>query len=325
MKYFIFLFLVFTTLSEVNAEDEYSIVFVHIGNTLPPYTKTALSQARLFNPTCPIILLASEKSLDAFENTNAEINITQITCESLTTTLAHKEFNAKKKMKGFWRTTSERFLYLNDLMTQYNLTNVFHLENDNMLYTNVGSLLPIIQEHYKGMAAPFANDNRCIPSFVYIPDQQIIDRLSWCFVKHFSKGYNDMDILAIFKNEDGIDSMDLFPTVTKKYVTENKLISPVGHKAKNNNQFCQYADLFESIFDAAAIGQYLGGSSPESGGVPPGFINESSVYNPSLFTYEWILDEEHRKIPYACYGGLKFRINNLHIHSKQLDKYSSTP
>jgi disulfide oxidoreductase YuzD len=54
-----------------------------------------------------------------------------------------------------------------------------------------------------------------------------------------------------------------------------------------------------------------------------GFINESCVFDPSKWTFEWLLDAQGRKVPYASYHGHKWKINNLHIHSKNLAGFRS--
>ncbi len=78
-------------------------------------------------------------------------------------TTEHEEFQKKTKLddksrEGFWRYTSERFLYLNDFINQFQLNNVFHLEYDNMLYVDLEELLPIFENKYSGIGATFDND-----------------------------------------------------------------------------------------------------------------------------------------------------------------------
>ena len=80
---------------------------------------------------------------------------------------------------------------------------------------------------------------------------------------------------------------------------------------------------FLSIFDGAAIGQFLGGIDPKNGVSKPGFINESCLFNPSLIKFTWEVDDCDRRVPYASYGNSISRINNLHIHSKNLQKFTS--
>lgn len=317
--------------SALFADANYSIVFIHIGNKIPEYTETALLQARLFNPECPIILIANDAAIQDFPLKDEETNITYVACESLIKLSAHQAFIKQTTLddqlrNGFWRYTSERFLYLQDLMVQQNLTNVFHLEYDNMLYVNLQDLLPIFTEHYKAIAATFDNDKRCIPGFMFIQNPDTMTTLANFFSQLAKLGYNDMEVLGRFRKRYGKKVIDNLPIISEAYVRKNLLISPMNHVARNKWNYCQNIELFNSIFDAAALGQYLGGIDPSLyGSSSPGFINESCVFNPSLLTYEWIADEANRSVPYAVYAGTRYRINNLHIHSKKLELFKSIP
>lgn len=327
-KYIVLLFsfigLIWQPNSCLEAKEDYSIVFIHIGDKIPSYTKIAIEQARVFNPDCPIILLANKSALNNYSLKDNKANITFVSCESLSKTAHHKEFIKRIKWKkGFWRYTSERFLYLCDLMTQHNLKNVFHLEYDNMLYADLRELLPIFNLHYQGMAATFDNDQRCIAGFIFVPNQQVVQRLAKYFADHAHEGFNDMEVLAKFKKQYGEKWIDNLPITTKQYANDHLLITPTGYQAEKKELYYKNLEIFNSIFDAAALGQYLGGIDPNNGPSIPGFINESCVFNPSLFIYEWIYDNEGRKIPYILYSGEKYRINNLHIHCKNLRLFSS--
>ena len=80
----------------------------------------------------------------------------------------------------------------------------------------------------------------------------------------------------------------------------------------------------DSISDAAAIGQYLGGIDPWHGCHNTiGFINETCIFNPALCSFVWELDFKNRKIPYIIFKNAKYCINNLHIHCKNLNKFKS--
>lgn len=323
---FILLFL--GSFVRIQGKETYSIVFIHIGKTIPGHVPVALSQARAFNPDCAIILIANEEALNKFVIHDHKENITKITCESLVKTDEHNRFRQQSGLdsqwrEGFWLYTSERFLYLQDLMIQYNIENVFHLEHDNMLYVNLEELLPVFTSNYKGFAVTMDNDQRCIPGFVYISNAFIMNRLAGYFADKAGQNQNDMQILASFKNEFGNESMDNLPIISEEYVNQQPMISPYHHVSKDSKAYCRNIELFNSIFDAAAIGQYLGGIDPRNGNSQPGFINESCLFNPSLLIYEWIVDAEGRNVPFAIYDNKKFRINNLHIHSKNLWKFAS--
>jgi len=87
-------------------------------------------------------------------------------------------------------------------------------------------------------------------------------------------------------------------------------------------EFSENLEVFNSLFDPASYGQLVGGTQSEGPGAKPQdhYIGRWLIANPQ---YSVIWKEENRlKIPYLNYGsGIK--INNLHIHSKNLHKYMS--
>ena len=91
----------------------YSIVFVHVGPCLPAHVEVALFQARLFNPDCPIYLLANQRALQNFHPKDTTINATYVPLESLQRTSAHTTWSKNLIIRD-WNRYSERFLYLHD-------------------------------------------------------------------------------------------------------------------------------------------------------------------------------------------------------------------
>ena len=81
-----------------------------------------------------------------------------------------------------------------------------------------------------------------------------------------------MENLAIESNENYIEQFPIFPivdTIINKY-------------NKNFNEF-------NSIFDTAAIGQYLGGvDSRNISGDTRGFVNETCVIKYDVYKFVWI-------------------------------------
>lgn len=308
-------------------EHQYHIIFVHIGTQLPSYIKNSVMQARLFNPHADIIVIANEEALNEAPEEMQDL-ARYVTCESIIKTAEHDKFIAKStldrdSLNGFWTYTSERFYYLYDFMQMHNLHNVFHLENDVMLYMDLEKHLSIFKYNYPGIAAIFDNDHRCIPSFMYIAHPFSLGIYIKFSLKHLDRAMNDMESFAFFQNHSNKSIIDHLPIIPPAYANKYPLISPNGCKGKDKKRYFNHFDLFNSIFDAAAIGQYLGGISPINGGGNIGFINESAIFNPSRCTYEWIKDEQGRKVPYAVFKSKKYRINNLHIHSKNLHEFMS--
>lgn len=320
LKFFLISILFFyTTLLSAN----YSIVLIHIGNAVPSYTEVAIKQARLFNPDCPIYLIA-----DAFPAFSSDLNITFVPSSSLVKSTEHQKFLKNHNLNdafrnGFWLYTSERFLYLQDLIEQFNLKNVFHIENDVMVYRDLNEILPVFIANYPGIGATFDNDGRCIPGFVYVRSRHSMRALADCFANYSKKGKDDMHVIGIFKRLQPA-LLEYLPVLPEDYINTFSLTNLNQHYTSTHPKtYCTLFKDFNSIFDAAALGQYIGGGDGRNGECGPGFINESALYNPSYFTYEFIEDSMGRKVPFAVLHGKKTQINNLHIHSKNLQAFYS--
>ena len=59
------------TSTSIFGDAPYSIVFIHIGNSIPDFVPVALVQARTFNPACQIILVANERAKLSLHNLHA--------------------------------------------------------------------------------------------------------------------------------------------------------------------------------------------------------------------------------------------------------------
>ena len=277
-----------------------------------------------------MFLVANSESI-AKSHIDPSLNLTVVTCESLGVSQKQQVFRKiapldRKFRDGFWLYTTERFYLLESLMKKYDLENVIHLESDNLVYADLQCLLPVFYNNYQGIAATFDDDNRCVPGFLYVRNYKSIEKLTELINDTFSNTdiqCNDMQLLAIFKKKYGRRYVDTLPIVTRDYPQPFK--SLIHRMPDNPNDYFNYIDEFNSVFDAAAIGQYLGGIDPENsrGKSTVGFINETCIFNPSYYRFQWIMDSASRRVPHMISDGGSMPINNLHIHSKDLAKFLS--
>lgn len=198
MKYFLFVFCSF--FSYANA---YSIVFVHIGPNLPSYTLLALRQARLFNPGCSIVLLAEELATSFYEEELTTLQVVTVALQSLTPSQEHQEFCKRNHWKDFWKFTTERFFYLDEWMKKENVNDLFHLENDNLLYIDLEELLPLFHKHYPGMGVTFINDRQGAAGFLYIAHREALHRFTQFIANSWIRGkkITDMQLLVEFQKK----------------------------------------------------------------------------------------------------------------------------
>ena len=208
----------------------------------------------------------------------------------------------KSFRNGFWYLTSLRFFYIYEFMQKYDITDVIHLENDVLIYYNCEELFNLVNKKF--LYIPFDSYNRNIASIMYIPNKTIYKSILDCY--DFNK--NDMENFALIKNKTGL--IQNFPIFLKNInLSEEQMFV-----SKNS-------ELFPYIFDAAAIGQYLGGVDPRNkSGNTKGFVNETCVIKYNNYNIYIEIVNEIKK-PFILIEDKKIPIFNLHIHSKNLQEF----
>lgn len=301
----------------------HTVVFVHLGPHVPPCLSTTMKQARYLNPDCEIYLLTDNT---AFTQENV------VDTASIPSTPEHTAFREINKIDpalsdGLWMYALERFFYLYDFIQDQKLENVFHLENDSMLYVDLNELTIPFR-----LAAPFQSMAGCIPCFVYIQDGASLLHL----IEHILAatrdykgpqphiGVNDMSVLAGYYQKFGEAFMAPLPTLMPEFQRKRRSAfgpdnrTPLGFLSMNAQLFPGY------LFDAATLGIFVNGNDkkffPNSG---PGAIHFRSLFDPRYFSYFWGVDRNGKHVPYLSYEGKNYRIVNLHFHSKMVDGYTS--
>lgn len=316
------------SLVALNQKAPYYIVFIHLGPEIPAYTEIALEQAGLFNSNAEILLLAEEQAIKSTKISLKKVSVLPV--ETLVKSEAHNQFIKFSKLDkgyrdGFWYYTTERLFYLDDLMTQYDLYNVFHLENDNMLYTDLFTILPGFIASYPGIGAPYECDSRGFANFLYIRSKASMQALAKYLAEEAHLGESEMKLLLLFKENFGSSYIDHLPVIMPEYRQYYPLKRTNDSIPLDNNHsiYSKGFELFNSVFDGSIYGQYLGGIDPRNGSDGPGYINTAAFFNCSYMKFNWIEDELGRKVPYVGIGSKRYRINNLHIHSKNLSDFKS--
>ena len=295
------------------------IVFVHIGSNIPPYLLVAVEQAFVFNQTVPIHIIAERQALNSI-NWPSYVNC--INTEDLPLTREHYAFIQNVLHSGFWRVTLERFLYLDDFIQKNNCKNVFHLENDVMLYLDLKEKLHAFETCYNGMVASTADcDERFVPGLVYVNNATASNKLSQYITSRAACYGNDMELLMQFKNVYYKQHMDYLPILVPSYDRLLKNLS--GRTMGRRHLYYTNIDKLGAIFDAAALGQFFVGIDPKIGPDKPGFLAELSVFNAKYFGFRWEKDVCGRWVPFISYAQEEYPIANLHVHCKNLQYFYS--
>jgi hypothetical protein len=203
---------------------------------------------------------------------------------------------------GFWRLTSLRLFYVYEFMKKYNVSDVIHIENDAPVYYNCECLLDYVDKNF--MYVPFDTYTRNIASIIYIPNKEVYKTI----LDNYDFNKNDMTNFSEIKEKTGL--IKKFP-----------IFFQIENLSDEQNYVSENVESFPFIFDAAAIGQYLGGVDPRNiGGDTTGFVNETCVINYSNYRI-WFDIVDSMKKPFIEVEGKNIPIFNLHIHSKALHKF----
>jgi hypothetical protein len=257
-----------------------------------------------------IYILTNSHLIQKFDQYKTKVNLIIIDNYIFPNEIYNKHYSHRSDnnfRNGFWTFTSLRFFYVYEFMKNENIENVIHLENDVLIYYNCDDTLKNCLDN-NFVYIPFDTFERNIASIIYIPNYLIFEKI----LDKYDYYKNDMyNFSLIQKNTNLIQNLPIF-------INDNN----------NNNAEFQFVtnnfNKFNYIFDAAAIGQYLGGVDPLNiSGNTIGFINETCIIKYNNYIFEWIIVDEMKK-PFIIINGLKYKIFNLHIHSKRLNEFIYT-
>lgn len=291
------------------------IVLTHTGSAVPDYTDITIRQMQFSNPGIPIDFIAEEEHGEAFKKRfNLSINI--IPSEGLKEDLLLRSFHQHSWFKAwgkpetvypspenFVQGTSERLFLLSAYINNNNLHDVWHFENDNLIYGNIGHTT--IQLRLDKLR----NNDRIIicnmgPQYVvfncvYIPKpEMLLSAMAW-YLKQLMLG-----------NE----------ALSKKFNL------PMAHEM---TVMKHHADAFYfwpsipnydvyngTLFDPAGYGQFKGGTN---NGHPPGFRDTENHDIGMQHTKFWtgvLFDGEPASPKVLDIYGNPYPLFNLHMHNK---------
>jgi hypothetical protein len=307
--------------------DRAAIVQVHLGKELPPHIYPQLEQSRVTNPSVPTYLIVSETA--SFDEAAIDrLDVTIVRAEAIRKCRNHRLFSLfnrtnRRAMGGFWLFASERFFAIESFLRACRLRDVVHLENDVMLYADLDGLLPRLSEGCPRIGVTMDSERRCIPGFVFIKDVDALSEMNSFLLKgYLRRRQNDMDALASYIVGADKGACSALPVVPRGYREAYPLENALGQKGAST-WYDEAFDCFGGIFDAAALGQFLGGIDKRiAKDAKPGFINETAVYDPRNLGLFW-KDESGMRKPYGKIGDREFPVFNLHIHSKDMTEFLS--
>jgi hypothetical protein len=305
-----------------------SFVLVHLGDGIvPEHIYYCINQIRAFNKKERLILIVdagNEKYLKTIlRMERCEI----VSIDNLHRTEHHDHFRSQNRlfeegMNGFWQYSTERLFVVEEVMSRFSLQNVVHLENDVMIYASADSFGKTLISSYSGLGLTQDCDKRAIGGFVFIKNVAALRELTE-MIAYSREKKNDMEFLCDYINRKRESQIVNLPVMYPSYLSRHQLKNLKGAGPARADFYWQEYESFGCIFDAASVGQFVGGiDKRHQKSDTAGFINETAYFTPRDMRVAWERIEG-KLVPYILDGTVKIPLANLHIHSKELAKYSS--
>lgn len=289
-----------------------NVVYSFIGK-MPEYIVISVKQLRLFY-SGSIFIIYSDIS-EKLRNDLESFSVTLVDYESVKSTrfferegrLSFEHVPRLCDRAELFKRSYERFYLLHNLMIQKNLTNVWFMELDIMMYVDPSEFLPSLEG--KPLAFAYHRLDHCNSGIFYVSNEKPLESILSTFDECIKEYNTEMKMLWIhYKRNPDITMFTLCPPTEKE-----------------SKHFWKDHELFgEVLFDGAILGILNFGKDPYHTG-------EKIVFQPvaihaphflNIWKYGetiWEKDSRGLLLPYfQTNSGIKYRIANLHIHSKNL-------
>ena len=268
-------------------------VYCHLGS-IPNHLIDSFRSVDYVDPSSRIILVTDQKVLiDGVEVLMSNDIASSQTLKVLKMKLFGDDDNS------LWRTSLFRIFLVRDCIKYLNLKNCYHFDSDVLLYEHPSKFSHLINDS-DGLTMTYHTEDEMVFGFSNFGDINKIDKICDILFEiifdeqkqtEYSVGMpNEMQLLGgIYKRRpDLIRRLDVLPN-------ENGI-----------------------VFDPSSYGQYFGGTpnGEESGWYGNHHVVGREIGNSVLTPI--IIDNK----PYVEKGGKKYPIVNLHIHSKNTERFS---
>lgn len=217
---------------------------------------------------------------------------------------------------GYWTYCSERFLAIYDVMLALQLTNVLHIETDILVYQDAAPLLEKIRSLNIEVGLTVMGKDHVTPGVVYYRDAEAARMIAEHVAEKSKEAINDTISLGMLLFNPSY--ADIAARITPlPVIPASSVPDPV---ADPDRMYSRHQSELGVIFDATALGQWIGGmdivcGQPQYYGNP--YVNQIAPFqfNNPHFQITW----DSRRRLYV--NGVP--VFNLHVHSKQLARWKS--
>lgn len=219
-------------------------------------------------------------------------------------------------VRDFWTVCATRFIYLENFMRKNDLQDVCHFDNDVLVYFNVAERCETLRRLYPGIGMTPESPRKSPAGFIYINNYKALESMTDFFIKHL--GRHGERVLGSMYEYGVVNEMLLIVDFKKNYpeLIADLPIVPHGEHSSGVDEFGAIFDplTWGEVVDGTRQGKLAGHHSPDA------YIVEWLKRNPSLVIWK---TENGLRCPYLNCEGELTKINNLHMHSKNLVTFMS--
>lgn len=301
------------------------LILTHAGSDLPAYVEFCLKQLRRWNGgELRIIFLMSSDYIGTDRNNYwfNSYDVDPYPYEELKSDRTAEFYNLSwyhvwgtpntkyPSPPNFVQGTSERLFHLAAYCEKFGIENAYHIENDIMMYESFAQIDKVARKCYDELTATVVGPNDMACALMYIPQPKHITKACDFILRMMAEGNNVL--LQKYPEMGMVHEM----TILRKYEYLQYFPSLPRHR---------YYEDFRSLFDPASWGQYIGGTNNFGNGV--GWAGNHHYIGQEILARRFSARMERQNgvyIPYAISNdGNSYKLNNLHIHCKELEKFLS--
>ena len=287
-------------------------------NNLPKYIDHCISNIKKIDSSSKIYLSSDEE----IEYESAVTIVNSKVASSQTKEIIERNIykGTNYESNPLWKASLIRIFIIRDIVGKYDLEEVVHFDNDVLIYMKAEELYESFVKDTVNITR--LNDNELIFGYSYFNNFQTLDHLCNKIYRLLNEEINNKNWKNNPKNE-----MHLLASIYKKNPEFFNILN--SYPTKDSKY----------IFDSATYGQIIGGTHTRPRRLLPyKFYKKGVVDNRKRFLPRggW-LDKSHyvsnkflsdksrlefkKSGPYLRNKEGIYKIANLHIHSKELDKY----
>ena len=276
-----------------------NVILFHTSSDIPSHLEFCINQIKYFTPNVKIFFITDRHfSFEGVETVN--VNDLLKDRKFILDTLPYYKHDSSP----LWRTSALRFYYIYELMVRNNLENVFHFDNDVLIYEDLNTVFKKLNQSDNFKITRHKNEE-AVCGFVYIRNASHLN-------------YICEELFRFMK-----DTEQTLEFMLKSMPHEMRLLGEIFNTTNLIQDFpilpnwTGFGD-HNSVYDPSSYGQYICYNKFIHEGSKNRFIDKQILNNKITIEFD-----NNLKLPFVNYNGNKTKINNLHIHCKNLQDYIS--